>query len=161
MAKLFIANTTKQRNMFSFRALETGKLRTIPIAPGTQEVVLANGSTDDIDGIIRHHAKYGLQDASKIDQRTQFIGLCYSIDSPVKASVIENALRDNDEKLTRDASDRRQAALIALDQSQSEQNNGYTGEMEFSTTQARRQEDASDAPRIDETLVTQKRGKKR
>ena len=42
--KLYIANTTKQRHIFTFRTLETGRLRQIPIDHGSQMVVLDGSS---------------------------------------------------------------------------------------------------------------------
>ena len=48
--KLFIANTTKQRHIFTFRVLETGRLRQIPIEHGSQMAVL-DGSTDEIEAV--------------------------------------------------------------------------------------------------------------
>ena len=77
--KLYIANTTKQRHIFTFRVLESGRLRQIPITHGSQMMV-HEGSTEELNAIISHHAVYGLVDASKIDQNKDFIGLCYSID---------------------------------------------------------------------------------
>ena len=49
--KLYIANTTKQRHIFTFRQLETGRLRQIPIEHGSQMVVL-DGSTEEVEAVI-------------------------------------------------------------------------------------------------------------
>ena len=93
--KLYIANTTKQRHIFTFRQLETGRLRQIPIEHGSQMMVL-DGSTEEVEAVIQHHQVYGLVDSTKIDQSQAFVGLCYSINKPVSASVIEKTIRDND-----------------------------------------------------------------
>ncbi|MEI9569445.1 hypothetical protein V5080_03550 [Atlantibacter hermannii] len=157
--KLFIANTTKQRHIFTFRVLETGRLRQIPIEHGSQMAVL-DGSTDEIEAVIKHHQVYGLIDASKIDQSRQFVGLCYSIDKPVSANIIEKTIRDNDDHLTRNAHDRRQASVAALDTSLRESGIGYDGEMEFSAEQAKGRDETDDTPTVNEKIVTEKRGKK-
>lgn len=157
--KLYIANTTKQRHIFTFRVLESGRLRQIPIAHGSQ-VMVHEGSTEELNAIISHHAVYGLVDASKIDQNKDFIGLCYSIDKPVPAKLIEKALRDNDNFLTRNAHNRRQASVAALDSSLRESGTGYSGDMEISAEQMKGRDDNEDTPIVSETIATEKRGKK-
>jgi hypothetical protein len=112
--KLYIANTTKQRQIFAYRKLETGRLIQIPINHGDQMMVL-DGSTEEVEAVVQHHQVYGLVDSTKIDQSQAFVGLCYSLNKPVSASVIEKAIRDNDIHLTRGAHGRRQASVAALD----------------------------------------------
>lgn len=157
--KLYIANTTKQRHIFSFRTLETGRLRQIPIAHGSQMLVL-DGSSEEVDAVIQHHQIYGLVDATKIDQSKQFVGLCYSINKAVPASVIEKALRDNDEHLTRNSHGRRQASVAAMDSTLRDSGTGYNGDMEFSVEQTKGREDNNDTPIVNEKIVTEKRSKK-
>lgn len=157
--KLYIANTTKQRHIFSFRTLETGRLRQIPIAHGSQMLVL-DGSSEEVDAVIQHHQIYGLVDATKIDQSKQFVGLCYSINKAVPASVIEKALRDNDEHLTRNSHGRRQASVAAMDSTLRDSGTGYNGDMEFSVEQTKGREDNDDTPVVNEKIVTEKRSKK-
>lgn len=157
--KLYIANTTKQRHIFTFRVFESGRLRQIPITHGSQMMV-HEGSTEELNAIISHHAVYGLVDASKIDQNKDFIGLCYSIDKPVPAKLIEKALRDNDNFLTRNAHNRRQASVAALDSSLRESGTGYSGDMEISAEQTKGRDDTDETPTVSETIATEKRGKK-
>lgn len=158
--KLFIANTTKQRHIFTYRVLETGRLRQIPIDPGSQMAVL-DGTSDEIDAVIDHHAIYGLINSKNIDQSQAFVGLCYNIDKPVASSVIEKALRDNDNHLSRGAHQTRQASLAALDKTLSENGSGYGGEMEFTVEQVKGREDNDDAPIVNEAIVTEKAGSKK
>lgn len=158
--KLFIANTTKQRNIFTFRTLETGRLRQIPIEHGSQMMVL-DGSTEEVEAVIQHHQIYGLVDSTKIDQSKAFVGLCYSVNKPVSAAVIEKTIRDNDVHLTRNAHNRRQASVAALDSTLRESGTGYTGEMEVSVEQAKGRDDHDDSPTMSETIVTEKRGSKK
>lgn len=158
--KLFIANTTKQRNIFTFRTLETGRLRQIPIEHGSQMKVL-DGSTEEVEAVIQHHQIYGLVDSTKIDQSKAFVGLCYSVNKPVSAAVIEKTIRDNDVHLTRNAHNRRQASVAALDSTLRESGTGYTGEMEVSVEQAKGRDDHDDSPTMSETIVTEKRGSKK
>ncbi|HBY8505948.1 hypothetical protein ACKLLD_04215 [Klebsiella pneumoniae] len=158
--KLFIANTTKQRHIFTFRQLETGRLRQIPIEHGSQMQVL-DGSAEEVEAVIQHHQVYGLVDSTKIDQSQAFVGLCYSINKPVSASVIEKTIRDNDGHLTRGAHNRRQASVAALDNTLRESGIGYEGDMEFSAEQAKGRDDHSDDQTINEKIVTPKAGSKK
>lgn len=158
--KLFVANTTKQRNIFVYRVLETGRLRQIPIEPGSQMMVL-DGSSDEVNAVIEHHAIYGLINSKNIDQSKAFTGLCYSIDKPVSSSVIEKAIRDNDDHLSRGAHQIRQASLAALDKTLTENRTGYSGELEFSAEQMKGREENEDAPVVNETIGTQKAGSKK
>lgn len=158
--KLFIANTTKQRQIFAYRKLETGRLVQIPIKHGEQMMVL-DGSTEEVDSVIQHHQVYGLNDSTKIDQSQAFVGLCYSINKPVSASVIEKTIRDNDIHMTRGAHNRRQASVAALDSSLRESGTGYSGEMEVSAEQAKGRDDNSEADMVNETIVTEKSGSKK
>ncbi|MCK6990144.1 hypothetical protein [Enterobacter asburiae] len=158
--KLYIANTTKQRQIFAYRKLETGRLIQIPINHGDQMMVL-DGSTEEVDAVVQHHQVYGLVDSTKIDQSQAFVGLCYSLNKPVSASVIEKGIRDNDIHLTRGAHGRRQASVAALDSALLESGTGYSGEMEVSAEQAKGREDSEDVPTVNETIVTEKSGSKK
>ncbi|MEH5014090.1 hypothetical protein [Phytobacter diazotrophicus] len=158
--KLFVANTTKQRNIFVYRVLETGRLRQIPIEPGSQMMVL-DGSSDEVNAVIEHHAIYGLINSRNIDQSKAFVGLCYNIDKPVESSVIEKAIRDNDHHLSRGAHQTRQASLAALDKTLSENESGYAGEMEFTVEQVKGRDENDDTPTVNEAIVTEKAGSKK
>ncbi|MGX5055997.1 hypothetical protein ACWKX9_20385 [Enterobacter asburiae] len=151
--KLHIANTTKQRHDFTYRKPETGRLVYHPINAGSQVVVL-DGTAAEIDAIVQQHAIYGLIDANSIDQSRVYIGMCYSIDKAVPSRIIEKAMRDNDEHLTRGAHERRQASVIATNQALSEQESGYRGELEVSAEQRLNATDDRDETNfVDETLA--------
>lgn len=158
--KLYIANTTKQRQIFAYRKLETGRLIQIPIDHGSQMMVL-DGSTDEVGAVILHHQVYGLVDSTKIDQSQAFVGLCYSINKPVSASVIEKTIRDNDGHLTRGAHNLRQASVMALDSSLRNGDTGYDGELEMSVEQTKGREDNDEMPTVNETIATPKAGSKK
>ncbi|QHP80651.1 hypothetical protein EO763_12315 [Pectobacterium odoriferum] len=158
--KLYVANTTKQRHIFTYRMLETGRLRQIPIEHGSQMMVL-DGNTEELNAVIQHHQVYGMVDATKIDQAGEFVGICYSIDKPVGANVIEKTIRDNDAHLTKESHEMRQASLAALDKTLSDSETGYGGEMEFSVEQAKGRDESDDEPTVNETIVTEKSGNKK
>ena len=155
--KLYVANTTKQNHKFTFRLPEMKYNKIVEIKAGSQMMV-HDGSTDELESIISHHAIYGLKEAKKLDQQQEYVGLCYSIDKPVTYGNIENAIRDNDEKLTKSAHERRQAALAGIDQALKNQNIGYEGSLEISAEQAKSQNDTEDTPTVKESISTEKRG---
>lgn len=159
--KLFIANTTKQRHDFAYRKPETGRLVYHPINAGSQVMVM-DGTTEEIDLIIQQHAAYGLIDAKKIDQNRIYIGMCYSIDKAVPVRIIEKAMRDNDGHLNRAAHERRQASVIATNNALNEQESGYRGEMEVSAQQRMNANDDKDEVAfVDETLAVNTGSKKK
>ncbi|HID8400050.1 MULTISPECIES: hypothetical protein [Serratia] len=160
--KFYIANTTKQRHDFAYRQPETGRLIYNPINAGAQSVVM-DGTRAEIDQVIQQHAVYGLIDATKIDQNRVYIGLCYSVDKPVESRIIEKAMRDNDDHLTRAAHERRQASVIATNNALNEQESGYRGELEMSAEQRMNaNEDRDETQFVDETLaVSTGKGKKK
>lgn len=80
--KLYIANTTKQRQIFAYRKLETGRLIQIPINHGDQMMVL-DGSTDEVDAVVQHHRVYGPVDSTKIDQSR----VCRPVLQPEQACI--------------------------------------------------------------------------
>ena len=90
-----------------------------------------------------------------------FVGLCYSVNKPVSASVIEKTIRDNDIHLTRNAHNLRQASIAALDSTLRESGTGYNGDMEFSVEQAKGRDEADEAPTVNETIATPKAGSKK
>lgn len=151
--KLHIANTTKQIADFCFRMLENERLIYRKIMPGTQEIIIKDGTADEIDFVIRQHAPYGLKDCRDIDHSRIYIGLCYSIDKPVPPSLIEKAIRDNDDHLIRAGHERRKASVAAMDKTMSEAGEitGYKGGIEMSAVEQVAQGN-NDGPSIDERI---------
>lgn len=100
MTALFIANTTKQRHEFNYRMPESNRVFMQPIDPGHQMKILNDGSEVEIDYIVKQHAKYGLvsqEEAAKA--RGRYIGLVYSLGSPVKVKNMDLVYKHNDEEL--------------------------------------------------------------
>ncbi|MBU9812376.1 hypothetical protein ACE2AK_04185 [Rahnella perminowiae] len=150
--KLHIANTTKQRHDFTFRRLEKSNLVHHPIRAGEQSIVL-DGTTDEIDYILKQHEIYGLIDATRIDQSKAYIGLCYSIDKPVASKIIEKAMRDNDQHLTRKSNDHRQASAFATSEKLRSEDSGFHGDLEVSAEQRlKTDEDPRDTDFVNETI---------
>lgn len=149
--KLYVANTTKQRHDFTFRRLEKTNLVHHPIRAGEQSIVL-DGTTEEIDYILRQHEIYGLIDATRIDQSKAYIGLCYSTEKPVASKIIEKAMRDNDQHLTRKSNDHRQASAFATSEKLRSEDNGW-GDLVVSAEQRlKADEDPRDTNFVNETI---------
>ena len=118
MSKLYVCNATRQIQEFTYRLPERpgAKMQTVPIGG---QVVIGGGelTTPDIDYIIEHHKKYGLVSFEEVEQkRTEFSGMCYSIDRPITSERIERAMKRNIDLLeARGKQIRREAAVAAND----------------------------------------------
>lgn len=112
MAHLFIANLTKQHHTFAYRPpepdgkTESRELRFEQIGVGQQVRLGEDMNPEQIDAIIEQHAVYGLKDAKEIDRSREFVGLCYSIDKPVKLDAVVERIEKNAEVLDKKAQDR-------------------------------------------------------
>ena len=102
MARLYIANLTRQINLFAYRIPENTQVFRKEIGYGEQ-IILKHGnrelSLDEINYIVEQHQIYGLTEASRINAQTEFVGLCYSIDKPINVDKIVNGWHQNDDKL--------------------------------------------------------------
>lgn len=117
MAKLFIANCTKQRQDFVYRLPESPSVRRQTIEIG-QQIQIAGDRTGhlsqvDIDAIIDQHRVYGMIEAKERPPQN-FIGLCYSIDRPVPATPIAGLIQHNEEVMLDLGRKARQDAALAM-----------------------------------------------
>jgi hypothetical protein len=96
---LYIANTTKQNHDFSYRRAEVPHPTLIKIPAGTQAVVIKDGDSGDVDRVIAQHRKYGLKPIAEAAKSKNFVGLCYSIDHPIKFKDMKVVFEHNDKAL--------------------------------------------------------------
>jgi hypothetical protein len=115
MPTLYVANASKQRHDFIYRIPEETSVRRQQIAPGGQITVYQpNAQPEVIRSIIDQHVRYGLVDVSEIDRRKPFVGVCYSIDKPIKVEKIMYADEHNSTVLTKASEEARQLSAAAL-----------------------------------------------
>ena len=93
--KLFIANGTKQVQVFMYWVAEAKSPRTQTIPVGAQIQITGDLSQPEIDSIIAQHVKYGLTAAEEVERSRSYSSLIYSVDRPVKTGLIERALAFN------------------------------------------------------------------
>jgi hypothetical protein len=131
MARLYIANCTKQRHEFLYRAPEQKNHIKQPIEIGSQIAVWKSDGTasrDDLQIIVEQHTAYGLVDVSEIDRTKHFVGMCYSFDKPVDIQKIMYTIESNDAVLEQRSLDLRKegASVIShtLNQIASDAGNG-------------------------------------
>ena len=102
MAKLYVANTTKQAHDFAFRvpaeddfARRVPRLSTIRIEAGSQQQIMGEVSPAQINAVVEQYLPYGLIPVDEVPSTRAFIGLCYSIDKPVDIERLTYALDHN------------------------------------------------------------------
>ena len=114
--KLYIANCTKQVQVFSYRIIEKNGVRTQTIPMGGQIALADDLTSNEVDDIIEQHAKYGLIDAAMVDRTKEFIGLCYSIDKIVPMTRLRSSLEHNDGVLVERGKQLQTEAALAVNQ---------------------------------------------
>mgnify|MGYP000001756344 FL=1 len=114
--KLYVANSKKQNEHFHYRVIGSSKLMNQHISAGQQIQIYGDLQPEEVRSIIEQHEQYGFIDASKIKAQRDFVGLCYSVDTPVKLDYIKLAFDLNDKVLDERGQEIRKAAAIAADQ---------------------------------------------
>lgn len=114
--RVYVANTTRQIQEFSWRALESNKLVRVPIDVGAQVMLPGDWQKEEIDHLVAQHARYGVIGVDEIDRSKDFIGLCYSVDKPVPVEKIRRALVVNQAVLEERGRELRQHAAVAAAQ---------------------------------------------
>jgi hypothetical protein len=111
-----IANTTKQNVHFHYRLPEHARLYDVKVPVGGQEFVhrrdLSSAEVDAIEIQLRNGL--GAVRADEVDRTKAFIGICYNIDKPVKAEVIERAVAMNDDVLNERGYEQRLNSAVAM-----------------------------------------------
>ena len=122
MAKLYIANCTKQIQDFWYRVPGcdgSGKAygpRMQKILEGSQVMISGDLQQEEIDFIVADNARYGLINVDEVDRAKPFVGLCYSIGKPVAVPKIEKLFVHNQEILEQRAEDNLKATALANNQ---------------------------------------------
>lgn len=126
MTRLYIANLTNQRLEFNYRLAGELNYRQEDIGVGRQALLPGELTSDAIAYIIKQHEPYNMRDAKELKNVKDYVGRCYSIDTPVQAGTLIMAFEHNRETLNEIAIDRREteAASIAGGISEAMQNIG-------------------------------------
>jgi hypothetical protein len=122
MARLFVANCTKQRHEFTYILPEDqrGGLKKIMIPIGGQVMVHKDDTPEVLHAIIDQHIKYGLIAARDIPKTRAFIGVCYAIDEMIDVDDIMTASEHNDDVLNERGLEQRKIATLAMEKQMSE-----------------------------------------
>lgn len=115
MAKLYIANCTKQHQDFQYRIPETGKITQQHIAAGAQAIIYKDASVHELEAIVVQHAHYGLVTDREARKTKDFVGLCYSIGEPVKLDTIAEVMEHNDQALEQRSQEVREESVQATE----------------------------------------------
>lgn len=165
MVKLYVANCTKMSHDFQYRQPETDKIILQQIPAGQQVLIYKPDATAaEVDHIINQHAVYGLVKASEVDRTNAYIGLCYSIEKPVKDTQIHSAMSGNDDHMAELSHELRKISAAATDEQLRTADMHYAGQLEVEVVEQPRTGDNSE--KMNETIVvnpdtTGKRGRGR
>ena len=89
MANLFVANTSRQHAIFTFRLPERDRVYRYEI-PSGQQVMLGDFDSGTINAIVSQHFLYGMVEHSDVGNNGITLrGLCYRVGAPVDATTIE------------------------------------------------------------------------
>jgi len=121
MARLYIANLTRQDHEFQYRVpAEEGFSRDQPkirmIGKGTQQQVHIEAPRTVLEAIVGQHRQYGLVEASEVVKTKDFIGLCFSFDQPVNLDQMHYGVDHNSGVLFDRGVKNREEAALAADQ---------------------------------------------
>lgn len=105
MSTLYIANTTKQHHIFTYRHPEKPGLRRMPVKAGTQ-IKIGDVTPDQIDIIVKQYELYGIRDAREMSRLSGYIGFSYSVDKPVPIDAMLIAFAQNDQALAAQGQER-------------------------------------------------------
>lgn len=146
MAALFVANTSKQNQIFMYRLPEHAIPKYAEIRPGTQVKIPGDLSPEALRLIVEHTAPYGIKAVTELPRNRDFVGLCYSVDKPVQFDHLFSTFEQNDTVLNEKAEERRedQAAIIA----QEIQNTMREVGVEVPRAEVTMVEETKDTPRV-------------
>lgn len=114
MTKLFVANTTKQNWMFTYR-LPGGTQHFMRRIPAGQQICLDNLQSDEIDVVIKQNAVYGMQPAKEMSRRKGYAGIVYSVgDDPINIDRMLETFNQNDDVRDGEAQERRVTTAAAI-----------------------------------------------
>ncbi|MEX3914883.1 hypothetical protein AB4Y43_01365 [Paraburkholderia sp. BR10872] len=113
MSKLYVANCTRQRHEFMYRAPEQKNPVVQVIEIGQQIMVWKDAAKEDLGLIVEQHQHYGLISVADIDRSKFFVGMCYQFDKPIDVNKIMYTVENNDTVLEERALEaRKQAAQV-------------------------------------------------
>jgi hypothetical protein len=156
MAKLYVANCTKQKHEFLYNPPEQKGHIKEPIDSGRQEVIWkkdGSATLDELMLIVEQHSIYGMVNVRDIDRTKRFTHFCYSIDKPINIEKIMYTVEANDAFLEAQSLDLRKETASMISHSLStvaaQQDNALT-HMEIEVKELA---PAGKEARVDETIV--------
>ena len=119
MSKLYICNTTRQKQHLSFRVPEMKHAYFVPIKPGTQVLVDPNIGPSGQAEIVKQIEFYGGRDAATVSGKLEnFPGIFYRFDRPIPVDDIQVGHEAVLDAADQRAAGARNASAMAFDLSQ-------------------------------------------
>ena len=113
MSSMYIGNASRQIQDFHYRVPEKAQVIRQTIKIGEQIKISGDLSIQDIESIVRQHAKYGLISVDEIASKGRFASLCFQLDKPINPAKIEMlANRNMGVLMERGREQRKNAAIV-------------------------------------------------
>ncbi len=111
--QLYVANPTKQIQVFAYRMLGEKGIFTQTIGIGQQVKLSKVFDTPQLEAVMDHHARYGFVRSDEVDRVKSQINGIFSVDRPVTAAKIAKAMMLNTNVLVIRGREARKQAAIA------------------------------------------------
>jgi hypothetical protein len=113
MARLWVANTTRQIYRFTYRISD--KQHQMHEIPAGKQIPLNHFSDAEIDSVIKQNTIYGMREANESPRRKGFSGLVYKIgDDPINMDRLLETYESNDTVRDAEATERLKKSAAAL-----------------------------------------------
>jgi len=159
MARLYVANATKQNQEFHFWAPDNRRPLIQTILPGQQVQVWNEAPRDQLEQIVRQHEIYGIKPASELDRNREYVGMVYQFDKPIVSDRIEQALTQNDQALQKQALERRKESAAALDEAMTRDSAEAGVQLQGLSVEVREEERPGAETQVNEKIEVQREGR--
>jgi hypothetical protein len=117
MAKLYVANTSRQNHVYMYRMPESRHLRQRDIPAGCQVSFVEDFSPEELDYVVMQGSTYGMKRHDEVDRAREHIGLIYNVGKPVPLTPMRAAMDENLEVLQKTSQEALQRAAAGVEQS--------------------------------------------
>lgn len=114
--RLWLANETRQRQVFAYRLPGVAQPFMCEIPVGTQKALPHDLDQAQLEFILKKNSRYGLVKHDDVQRNRKFVSLSYNIDKPVPPKVVRQALITNNDVLKAKGRENRQLAALGVNQ---------------------------------------------
>ena len=111
--KLFVANCSRQFQIFNYRLPEVPSPKAQGIEIGSQVRIGGEFAKPELDAVLKTLLMYGAKEQKVAADSEEVVPLVYSVDAPVRLLTIQKVIENNGDSLLRRGARFRKAAAIA------------------------------------------------